>query len=202
MFWIWIFENYNLFRVSIFEFRIFNKVYYDIQALFDGIAITLGDFYNSPFVLVWKILAAVYIVVLSVNIVLMLIFRDVPSQIRVGIKGADLPLASKNKLQKRWEQVKSRIKSGSPSQYKVAIIEADAIAEEILDNIGYKGANMAERLQQVGVGHLDDHLEALLGVHEIRNRIIHEADFEIDENMAEAVIGVYENFLRYLEFLS
>ena len=83
----------------------------------------------------------------------------------------------------------------------LAIIEADAIAEEILDGIGYKGANMTEKLEQVGSNHLDDHLEALKGAHQIRNQIVHEVDFAIDQRMAVAVVGVYENFLKYLEFM-
>lgn len=131
----------------------------------------------------------------------MLILRDVPQHLRVGLKGMDLPLVTKGKMQKRWEKVKTRLKSPSESQYKVAIIEADSIAEEILAGIGYKGANMSEKLEQVGQAHLDDHLESLKGAHEIRNRIVHEADFEVDQRMATAVIGVYENFLKYLEFL-
>lgn len=176
-------------------------MFYDIQNFIDALIAMLVNFYHSPFVLAVKIFVGIYLSVLFIDIVLMLILRDVPSHLRVGLKGADIPLISKSKMQKRWEKVKNRLKGGNPSQYKVAIIEADAIAEEILDGIGYKGANMTEKLEQVGENHLDDHLEALKGVHEIRNRIVHESDFEIDEPMAKAVIGVYENFLKYLEFM-
>lgn len=175
---------------------------YDVQNFIDVLLFTIGDFYRSPFMLVIKILAAIYLIILSVNIVLLLIMRNVPAELRVGLRGMDIPLASKSKMHKRWDTIKARLKSGNASQYKVAIIEADAFCEEILDGIGYKGANMAEKLEQVGVGHLDDHLEALLGVHKIRNSIVHEADYEVDEAMAKAVVGVYENFLKYLEYLS
>ncbi|KKQ52196.1 MAG: hypothetical protein US70_C0010G0001 [Parcubacteria group bacterium GW2011_GWD2_38_11] len=174
---------------------------YDIENFVIVLLEILRNFYYSPFVLVMKIFLGIYLVVLFIDIVLMLILRDVPQHLRVGIKGMDLPLASKGKMQKRWDKVKSRLKDESPSQYKVAIIEADAIVDEILAGIGYKGANMTEKLEQVGVNHLDDHLESLKGAHQIRNQIIHQADFAIDQRMAVAVIGVYENFLKYLEFL-
>jgi hypothetical protein len=174
---------------------------YDITNFVAFLLETLNIFYHSPFVLVIKILLGVYLLVLFIDVVLLLILRDVAWHVRVGLKGMDMPLDSKSKMQRRWDKVKARLKSESPSQYKVAIIEADAVAEEILGGIGYAGANMTEKLEQVGANHLDDHLEALKGAHQIRNQIVHETDFAIDQRMAVAVIGVYENFLRYLEFL-
>ncbi|EKE18868.1 MAG: hypothetical protein ACD_9C00209G0001 [uncultured bacterium] len=174
---------------------------YDFENFFVVFAEALNGFYQSPFLLVAKIFLGIYLAILLADIIMLLLLRDVPQNFRVGLRGMDVPLVSKSKMQKRWEKVKSRLKSENVSQYKVAIIEADAIAEEILSGIGYKGANMTEKLEQVAVAHLDDHLEALKGAHEIRNRIVHEADFSIDQRMAVAVIGVYENFLNYLEFL-
>lgn len=176
-------------------------MYYDIQNFVDFLLANLSLFYHSTFMLVVKIFIGIYLLILLVDIVLMLILRNVPQHLRVGLKGTDLPLVSKKKMKKRWDKVRARLNNSNPSQYKVAIIEADKIAEEILDGIGYKGANMTEKLEQVGEAHLDDHLEALKGAHEIRNKIIHQADYEISHEAAEAVVGVYENFLKYLEFM-
>ena len=162
----------------------------------------ITNFYNSQFIFVVKILAAIYLAVLVIDIILLLILRGVGSNVRVGLRGTDIPLVTKSKMKKRWEKIKTRLDSGNPSQYKVAIIEADVIADEMLSGLGYKGSNMAEKLEQVGTAHLDDHLEALKGAHEIRNRIVHEENFQVDERLAKAVLGVYENFLRYLELLN
>ena len=175
---------------------------YALQNFIVSLPDMLMSFYNSQFIFVVKILAAIYLVVLIINIILLLILRDVPSKLRTGLRGMDIPLVTRRKMQKRWEKIKNRLDSNNPSQYKVAIIEADVVAEEMLTGIGYKGANMAEKLEQVGTAHLDDHLESLKGAHEIRNRIVHEENFQIDERLAKAVLGVYENFLRYLELLN
>ena len=191
-----LFKNYKITKI-----KNLYPVDYDLQDFGDVLYSMARDFYHSPFMLAFKILAGVYLLILLIDIVLMLILRDVPSHLRVGLRGADVPLISKSKMQKRWDKVKGRLIGGNASQYKVAIIEADAIAEEILGGIGYAGANMSEKLEQVGANQLDDHLEALQGVHSIRNRIVHEAGFEVDEPMSKAVIGVYENFLKYLEYL-
>jgi hypothetical protein len=157
--------------------------------------------YSSPIIFILKIVLGIYLAVLLLNIILLLIMRDIPAHVRIGLRGMDIPLITKNKMQKRWDAIKQRLKSEDTAQYKIAVIEADAMADEILTGIGYKGANMTEKLEQVGTAHLDDHLEALKGVHQIRNRIVHEENFEIDQRLATAVIWVYENFLRYLEYL-
>lgn len=174
---------------------------YALQNFISNFPDMFMQFYNSPFVFVIKIIIGIYLAVLLANIVLLLILKDVPSQLRVGIKGMDLPLITKSKMRKRWEKVKQRLQNNNVSQYKIAIIEADAIADELLSSIGYKGSNMIERLEQVGTAHLDDHLEALKGAHQLRNRVVNETEFEVDERLAKAVVGVYENFLRYLELL-
>jgi len=158
-------------------------------------------FYNSSLFLFIKIILGIYLAVVILDIILILILFDVPSQMRVGLRGMDVPLVTKSKMQKRWDKIKDRLKTGNISQYKVAIIEADALADEILGGIGYKGANMTEKLEQIEPTHIDDHLESLKGAHQVRNRIVHEENFEIDERLAKAVIGVYENFLKYLEYL-
>ncbi|HPN55002.1 MAG TPA: hypothetical protein PLB52_03700 [Candidatus Moranbacteria bacterium] len=160
-----------------------------------------ANFYNSQFMFFVKVFFGIYLIVIFIDIVLLIILHDVPEKIRVGLRGMDVPLVTKSKMQKRWDKIKERLKTKNVSQYKVAIIEADAVADEILGGIGYKGANMTEKLEQIEPAHIDDHLEALKGAHQIRNRIVHEENFEIDERLAKAVIGVYENFLKYLEYL-
>lgn len=174
---------------------------YNITLIINGFIASFVNFYNSPFMLVVKILIGIYLLVVFVDLVLLLILRNVGEDIRVGLRGMNLPTTSKGKMQKRWDKVKERLNGSSPSQYKVAIIEADAIADELLAGIGYKGGDMLERLEDVAEKHLDEHLEALKGAHKIRNQIVHEVDFVVDQRMAAAVVGVYENFLRYLEFL-
>ena len=174
---------------------------YNLQNFIDSLPAVFMQFYNSPLVFVLKIFFGIYLAVLIANVIMLLILRDVPTQLRVGLKGMSVPLVTKNQMQKRWSKVTDRLKSNEVSQYKVAVIEADAIADEMLSDLGYRGSNMMEKLEQIGAAHLDDHLEALKSAHQLRNRIVHEPELEVDERLAKAIIGVYENFLRYLELL-
>jgi len=168
--------------------------------LLSQIQLSAISFYQSPSFLVIKFLLGIYVSVLFVDIVLILILKGLGRDVRTMLKGMDMPAVSKGKMQKEWQKIRDRLESGNPSQYKVAILEADIIADKILFGIGYKGKNMTERLEKVKPGQLDN-LEKLINVHQIRNRIIHEKDFAIDKKAAEENIEVYENLLRSLELL-
>lgn len=156
--------------------------------------------YNSTFFDFVKIFLMVYVLVLVLDLILLLYFKGIGSDIRKGLTGMDIPVTSKGKMEKRWDKVKQRLKSGSVSQYKAAILEADAIVDEILEKIGHSGNNMAERLEQLKPGQLD-YQEDLLEAHKIRNKIVHDESFAVNEELAERMVAVYEKFLRYLEFM-
>ena len=161
----------------------------------------LLQFYNSPFVLVLKILIAIYVIIIFIDIILLLILRDVPSDLRKGMRGMDIPVISKKKMQKRWNAIRARLAGDDATQYKVAIIEADTLVDEILAGIGYQGQSMSEKFDKISPAHLDSHYEALKDVHNVRNRIVQEADFSLDKKTTEDVLVVYENFLKYLEYM-
>lgn len=172
----------------------------DAQGFFFIFLDLVHRFYNSGFFLAIKIFLGIYTVVLFVDIVLLLLLRGVSGNIRTGIMGMDMPATPPSRMRKRWDKVLERLKSGDQSQYKVAIIEADSIADSILEGIGYPGANMTERLSQIKPSQLDD-IERLRYAHSVRNKVVHEGGFVVDKALAEEVVGIYEDFLKYLFFL-
>ena len=156
--------------------------------------------YHSWFMVLVKIFLGIYALVLFADVVLLLKMRGVAGNIRTGLRGTDMPLVKPSKMMKRWNKVKLRLESGSESQFKVAVLEADAIADEILKGIGYSGINMGERLAQIKPAHVDG-LDDLIAAHKVRNHIVHDQNFVLEKQAAKEVVEVYENFLRYLEFL-
>lgn len=172
-----------------------------IETIFGFASSATTSFLDSGFFLALKIFLIAYVLLLIADLVMMLMLKGVGGDIRKGMRGMDIPTTSKTKMQRQWDKVKKRLESGDMSQYKVAIIEADAVADKLLEGIGYKGNNMAERLAQIKPEQLDYYTDELSQVHEIRNRIVHEEDFSVDKETAEGVVKVYERFLRYLEYL-
>jgi hypothetical protein len=166
------------------------------EGIFSGLISVSRGFFHSGFFGFIRFILGVYVLVLLADIIMLLILRGVGGNIRTTFRGLDIPSLSK----KKWQKITSRIHQDNPSQYKVAILEADKIVDDILKGMGYKGENMIERLDHPTAIHIEN-AEDLKKAHQVRNQIIHETNYQIDRKKAEEIIGIYENFLRQSEFL-
>ena len=157
-------------------------------------------FYSSDLAFGIKFFLAIYAAVLLADIILIIIAHTPGMYVRVLKGGADVPVVHKNKMQRRWEKVMFRLRSGKDSQYKAAVLEADEIVNEILSQIGYRGENMGERLSNISLDQLET-IEELKQAHEVRNDIVRKSDFALDQQKAAETVGVYQKTLETLEFL-
>lgn len=148
-----------------------------------------------------KFLLGIYAVVLLVDIVLMLIQRGLSGDIRETLFGMNIPkeLASKQpKFLKKWNSIKSRLSGDNESEYKVAIIEADNIVDDLIARMGYAGNDFGERLEGINPGQIEN-IEHLKEAHQVRNRIIHDEKFSITKEEAKRIVGYFEEFLEYFQ---
>lgn len=148
--------------------------------------------------LVWFL--GLYAVVLFADVVMLLILRDIPSDLKKTLYGAKRPIVAQSKFQRRWDGIETRLRTGNPSQYKAAVLEADALAEEMLSGAGFDGVNMGERLAAVREGQIESLEDLRLG-HAMRNRIIQDPAFALSMEEAEAALGRYRRFFGELELL-
>ena len=155
-------------------------------------------FEHSVLFITLKFFLFIYVGVLFVDIVLLLILKGLSSDLKTALYGTERPLASKNTLIKRFEAILARLNTDNPSQYKVALLEADAFADEILDGIGYKGATMTEKLEAVKGGQLQTK-DILMAAHEVRNQIVHDAKFVLSREEAERHLEEYRKFFDEVE---
>ncbi len=155
-------------------------------------------FSHSFFFAALKFFLFVYIAVLIVDIVLLLMLKGLSSDFKRALYGTERPLVSRGKMITRWEAILARLESHNPSQYKVAVLEADALAHEILTGIGYPGATMTEKLENVKGGQLESK-ELLISAHEVRNHIVHEADFVLSREEAEQWLNSFKAFFDEVE---
>lgn len=171
----------------------------DIFSLLYGIGQNASLFFEESFLAAaLKFFLFVYVVVLLVDIVILLVLRGVSADLKKALFGADRPLLSRSNVIKRWEKILARLEGGNPSQYKVAVLEADAFADEILAGIGYKGATMGDKLMAVHGGQLETK-PALAEAHLVRNRVVHEADFALSREEAGKCLDAYHAFFAEVE---
>jgi len=104
------------------------------------------------------------------------------------------------KKNERWEIIKNRIRSGSAADWRLAIIEADIIAGEILASMGLEGNTIREKLGHIQQGDIQNVIK-LSEAHEARNRIANDPNAVLTQQEAEQIIELYEAFFREVEYL-
>lgn len=96
----------------------------------------------------------------------------------------------------RWMHIQSLMESGTPSDWRQAIIEADIMLDDMLLRQGYSGDGVGEKLKSVersDFDTLDDAWEA----HKVRNRIAHDgSSFDLSQVLAQRTISRYEAVFR------
>ncbi len=92
---------------------------------------------------------------------------------------------------KRVEDMIEHSSSDNPTDWKLAIIEADIILDEILKEAGYGGSSLGERLRSISPTQLQS-LDDAWQAHKVRNQIAHGgADFILTQRLAQDTIKQY-----------
>jgi hypothetical protein len=95
-------------------------------------------------------------------------------------------------MSKRWSKIRKRTESGTESDYKLAIIDADDLLEEVLDNRGYEGKDFQEVVEKAG-RLLSTILSDVLRAHEVRNSIVYDPDYKLSPDQAKKLLDIYES---------
>lgn len=102
------------------------------------------------------------------------------------------------KVVKAWAKITARLETGLESEYKLAIIEADSMLNDILKRMGFGGETLGERLEKLTVAILPN-LKQIWEAHKIRNNIVHDPDYRLTLDEARRVLDIYEQALRDLQ---
>jgi ABC-type glycerol-3-phosphate transport system permease component len=101
----------------------------------------------------------------------------------------------------RWDEIKKRMDSENFTEWRMAIIEADSLLDEIIKKIGYKGENFGERLKSIEPSDFDN-IQNVWEAHKIRNRIVHDVDkFVLTKEEVKETLEKYEKALKELKYI-
>ncbi len=101
----------------------------------------------------------------------------------------------------RWARTLGYLSSDHASDWRLAIIEADAMLEDLLNQMGFKGESLGDKLKSATQETFRG-LSSAWEVHTIRNRIAHEgAAYEVSKPEARRIISIYEQIFRGYGFI-
>lgn len=101
----------------------------------------------------------------------------------------------------RWIKTLSYLFSQHASDWKLAVIEADSMLEELMNQLGFKGENLGDKLKEATQDKFHS-LTSAWEVHTIRNRIAHEGlAFDLSQHEAKRVIALYEQIFSEFGYI-
>jgi hypothetical protein len=93
------------------------------------------------------------------------------------------------------------IGSDNPSDWRLAILEADIILDELLSELGYTGDTIGDKLKKAHRGDFKS-LDHAWEAHRIRNAIAHEGqDFVLTQREARRILDLYEMVFREFDYI-
>lgn len=141
---------------------------------------------------------------ISLILIVLYIYATIKKEYYEGLITADLRHAEQvwnetyrsTTRESKLAAVHAHIDSENPTDWKLAIIEADIVLDQTLKDRGYAGTSLGERLRNITpkqLASIDDAWDA----HRVRNKIAHEgADFVLTKRIAEDTIARYMNVFR------
>lgn len=160
-----------------------------------------------------KVFKALFLLVSLVSIVIAIWFRsksDYFSDLKLKYsyyrlksktqQSAELSPLALGQLKDYWQNLISRLHHNDPSQWKLALIEADNFFEYALSLLGYQGEGLAEKIKQLEKFYAKS-LNSVWQAHKIRNAMVHEPNFQISFRQAEEALNAYEEALKELKIL-
>ncbi len=106
-----------------------------------------------------------------------------------------------NPIQKRWERVQKHLHSASESDWRLAVLEADVLLDEMVTHMGYHGDSLGEKLK--GIEKSDFlALDGVWEAHGVRNKIAHEGiSFALTEREAKRIMKLYEDAFKEFHYI-
>jgi hypothetical protein len=104
-------------------------------------------------------------------------------------------------VNKDWQRVQRLFNSENPSDWKIAILEADIMLEDLVRiKMGYTGETLGECLKQIEASDFTT-LQEAWEAHNFRNRIAHESDSGISRRDVNRIIGLFEKVFREFSYI-
>lgn len=180
----------------------------NLFSIVSGFTGTLWGFHWLAIYLFFKYLFLVLDAVLLVSI-LLLFRKGLSYRIKVDLHALPPTVADilkragiRERYADQWKKLREDASATPPTSYTSAIMGADALLDELLQEIGFVGNDVAERFGRLNnMGIRQNIVNGIFRAHKIRNQIAHTPNFSINSNDAEKVLDLYEAFLREIKLI-
>jgi len=157
-----------------------------------------GTYFLSEIKLLTTLLSIIFITIIIYAAVRI---REVRQREAQDFHVAELAVHDKEKENEQWEVVLTHLNSDIESDWRLAILEADNMLEDMMRTLGYSGEGLGEKLKAVEQSDFTT-IQSAWEAHKIRNQIAHDGvKFPLTNREARRVVGLYEQVFQEFEYI-
>ena len=101
---------------------------------------------------------------------------------------------NKKEIRDKWKIIELYVANKDEASYRLAIIEADKLLDYVLQLMSMPGKDFRERLNFATRKYKK--LRAVGWAHGLRNKVVHETNFDLNSRSARAAIKAFKKALR------
>jgi hypothetical protein len=180
--------------------------YRNLGEQFSNIGGVLGDFFETFFywLQVVSMFASLFLILGIIYSVVRI--NDIRRKEKEVLNMATIPTVSAGDApdtftNPRWEHVLSLAESDSEQDWRIAIMEADIMLDDMMTRMQYNGETLGEKLKTVeksDFNTIDDAWEA----HKVRNNIAHSGkEFILSKRDVDRTIALYRKVFEEFHFI-
>ena len=109
-------------------------------------------------------------------------------------------VVSTSRIAKQWEKIRQRLEAPVEAEWKIAVIDADMLVDDLLRRMGYAGSSLGDRLKSISSEQLSS-IEAIWAGHKVRNKVVHDPNMTFLHREAREAITNFEVFLKEADVL-
>jgi uncharacterized membrane protein len=187
---------------------VFYQIYRYTIGLFDGgdsennvISVVMSQDWYAAISLIKNVLSFVILFLIVAVMYVVVRLRELNAEEAAQFTFAEPEHGHGEIKNERWELIEEHVSSNNPSDWRVAILEADNMLEDMLVRMGYDGDSIADRLRAVEPSDFT-HIQSAWEAHKVRNQIAHEGvNFVVTEREARRVIELYRKVFEEFRYI-
>ena len=104
--------------------------------------------------------------------------------------------------QTRWTDIQAHFQSQNSTDWRMAIIDADSMLEDLITGMGYQGTNFGEKLKSMSHANFPS-LDAAWHVHKLRNTLAHQgSSYHLTDRESYQAFKIYEQIFHDTGYIS
>ena len=159
-------------------------------------------YHGGPYLSTVKTIFTVTTIIWIAGIIYLFIrTREINSIEYHKYKSIDVKANEQKEHNTQWQTILDYLDADNPAEWRIAILEADVMLDEVVKKAGGFGDTLGERLKSIGPDGFRS-IQAAWDAHKIRNLIAHEgADYQLTKREAKRVIDLYGQVFNEFHYI-